>query len=476
MATPETPAEHEVFDCFQQLGGAADPSGIGRVLALYRNDVLFTSLENLVRRLDGLRDERKNVLLFTGAFVPRGPQPDLVERGSGDIPTVGVGPTGRLTTGANPGVLDRSRCDALLGRLASIDFEDRYRQLVRSAEAANVAFYPVDTAGLRAESNPGGLLMLRQLAEGTNGTAIVNTNDIGGALTAISDELSAYYLLGYYSTNAEPDGRYRRIEVRVARPGVEISARRGYWAPTAEAWAARMAAAEAGPPEPSPALDALDRLGRLRADVPLHVVVAARPDRLDVIAELASREIARGVWSDGAEVEVELSAPDETTTAHGRIAPNARGTRVPLDWIGDSGPWTVRVRVSGAGGRHTADATIDARPSATGLGPPTVYRAAPSPRAPLWPVAAFLFHRTERLRIEWPITGTPAGLDAQLLNQSGDPLPVDLSVQINDTPEGAVAALDLNLAPFVDGDYVIELTGPIEGPAADRYVAFRLER
>lgn len=478
MPTPENAAEQELFDCFQRLVPGADAQDIRRVLTRHRDDVLFTSLEGMVLQLGALRDERKHVIFFTGAFVPDRPRPDLVEGGTGRIPTVGVGPTGRLTTGADPGVIDHARCDALLGRLASIDFEDRYRDLLRAAEAANVAFYPIDTAGLRVESNVAGLQTLRLLAEATNGTAVLNTNDIGGELTAIANEVSAYYLLGYYSTNTEPDGRYRRIQVRVDRPGVDVSARHGYRAPTAEQWAAREAAAAAGPPVRSPALDALDELGRLRPDIPLYLRVTPRPDHVDVAAELATRELERGVWSDGADVEVELRGPDGSTTASGHIDANAGGTLVPVDWTGGGGPWTVRARVSGGGSSHTADATLDARPDASAVGPPTIYRAAPSPRAPLRPVAAFLFRRTERLRIEWPTIEAPAGFDVQLLNRSGDPLPVDLTLSRQETSAGPALVLDLSLSPFAEGDYIVELIGDAAAGAAerDRYVAFRLDR
>ena len=48
----------------------------------------------------------------------------------------------------------------------------------------------------------------------------------------IVDDVSAYYLLGYYSTNTTHDGRYRRIEVKTKPPGLNVRARRGYYAPS----------------------------------------------------------------------------------------------------------------------------------------------------------------------------------------------------------------------------------------------------
>src|SRR4029078_2149571 len=84
----------------------------------------------------------------------------------------------------------------------------------------------VDLARLRARTE-----MLRTLADGTDGVAVVNTNDLGGAMKRIVDDLSNYYLLGYYSTG-RLDGRFHPISVRVKRPGVRVRARRGYLAAT----------------------------------------------------------------------------------------------------------------------------------------------------------------------------------------------------------------------------------------------------
>ena len=61
----------------------------------------------------------------------------------------------------------------------------------------------------------------------------MNNNDLDAGLKRISDDLSSYYLLGYYSTNGKLDGRFHNIKVRVKRPGVDVRARKGYRSATA---------------------------------------------------------------------------------------------------------------------------------------------------------------------------------------------------------------------------------------------------
>ncbi|HVB37180.1 MAG TPA: VWA domain-containing protein, partial [Vicinamibacterales bacterium] len=66
------------------------------------------------------------------------------------------------------------------------------------------------------------------LAADTGGFVIRHTNDFAGALQRIADDTRTYYLLGYHPTNTDFKGRFRRIEVKVRRPGVTVRARRGY--------------------------------------------------------------------------------------------------------------------------------------------------------------------------------------------------------------------------------------------------------
>jgi VWFA-related protein len=70
--------------------------------------------------------------------------------------------------------------------------------------------------------------MLRGLAGETGGVAIFNTSDLVARLNDVDRELSNYYILGFQSNNPKRDGKFRKIEVKVAVKGVEIRHREGY--------------------------------------------------------------------------------------------------------------------------------------------------------------------------------------------------------------------------------------------------------
>jgi VWFA-related protein len=71
---------------------------------------------------------------------------------------------------------------------------------------------------------------LEDLAQDTGGRAIANTNDLRAGLAGISEELRHYYELVYAPADHANDGRFRRVSVKVSRPGVRIRTRKGYFA------------------------------------------------------------------------------------------------------------------------------------------------------------------------------------------------------------------------------------------------------
>jgi hypothetical protein len=170
-----------------------------------------------------------------------------------------------------PNNMDQTECDKDRFDLANLDDELYLRNLFGEANRANVSFYTIDPRGLVVFDSPIGPDppptitqdyanlktrhdSLATLAINTDGIALENSNDLHKQLRKIADDLTSYYLLGYYSTNAKPDGRFRTIKVRSKRPGVEIRARHGYRAASAAEVDAATAAADRPVPEAKAAL------------------------------------------------------------------------------------------------------------------------------------------------------------------------------------------------------------------------------
>jgi VWFA-related protein len=132
------------------------------------------------------------------------------------------------------------------------------RAATDAANRANVSYYTVDSRGLLATIPGGdpsagaaagtamfsGAAVFRQvqsrqdsretlatLASDTGGRTFFDTGDFREVFQKVQADAAGYYLLGYYSANAKPDGRWRRVKVRVDAPGVGIRYREGYYAP-----------------------------------------------------------------------------------------------------------------------------------------------------------------------------------------------------------------------------------------------------
>jgi VWFA-related protein len=71
---------------------------------------------------------------------------------------------------------------------------------------------------------------MNSVAEQTGGKAFYNTNDLNRAIRDSMEDGSTYYTLGYYPDNKEWDGRFRRIALKVNRPGVKLHYRQGFYA------------------------------------------------------------------------------------------------------------------------------------------------------------------------------------------------------------------------------------------------------
>jgi VWFA-related protein len=155
------------------------------------------------------------------------------------------------------------------------NLEEAYRSTISEANRANVSIYTVDARGLdtgrsleqsqqmldrsgrnsqsqlvsgssqrpvtmddvmNSETAEGALKAdtqnaLRAMAEETSGALIANTNDLGPGLTErVRADMESYYEIAYTPASTAADGRFRPIEVKIARRGVELHSRSGYFA------------------------------------------------------------------------------------------------------------------------------------------------------------------------------------------------------------------------------------------------------
>jgi VWFA-related protein len=138
------------------------------------------------------------------------------------------------------------------------DNQVELRRTIDRANRANVSLYAADMRGLQAlvpggdattgsirgQSAFSGQSTLNQytslsttqetltsMAEDTGGRAFFDSNSFGQVFDKVVNDTSAYYVLGYSSTNAARDGRFRRIKVRLKHGDYKLEYRSGYYAP-----------------------------------------------------------------------------------------------------------------------------------------------------------------------------------------------------------------------------------------------------
>ncbi len=460
-----------------------------------RRQVTVSALEGVAKYLGTLREGKKLVL-----FVSEG--------------LVGSLPPGVLTTGSMSPSAQLPLSQAGQDRQAfndKIDVLDEMQRVFAAAARSNTSFYTIDPRGLATSEfdvsdNVGSendrrtlseaVDSLRELAENTDGRAFVGSNDPMPQLKRMLADTSAYYLLGYTSTEAPRDGKFHEIQVRVKRKDVQVRARKGYWALSSDEFTKASAPTKAGP---SAAVE--DALAKIEkpSDHAVHVWAGAdRGDdgksRVTVAWETTADPALQG--GRGAST---LDVVDHITLTATSIAgdPLFKGP-VPRDTLAaerggrvtfDAPPGSVRLDIvaenaTGLRVDHEAD-TVDV-PDFTAVGPmittPLVYRgetaydikqirAAASPR----PAVARAFSRTEQILVRFQALGpggVPPTVTLRLLNSLG--------TAVTDLPDptrlsDGTLELALALAPLAPADYVIEITAKTaDGAQAQKLLAIRV--
>jgi VWFA-related protein len=142
-------------------------------------------------------------------------------------------------------------------RMTGADNLAQMRATVNAAVRANVTINPIDARGLVAvppmgdagRASPSGIGMfagttaqslttqfqrsqdaLHAIAKDTGGRAMFDNNDLSLSIARAADAVTGYYLIGYYSTHAAADGKYRRTKITLAQDrGWNVSYRPGYY-------------------------------------------------------------------------------------------------------------------------------------------------------------------------------------------------------------------------------------------------------
>ena len=213
------------------------------------------ALNQLARYMSALPG-RKNLIWFSGSFpVNIMPDPDMLTLSANSTAT-----SGAFTPDPFAGV-------------ASL--EDEFRETVDLLARSQVAVYPIDARGLMVNPTmsatqsgstmnrkPNGFAnantkffqqtseehgTMEEMAQATGGKAFVNTNGLKEAVEKAIEAGSNYYTIAYTPTNRKWNGDYRKIQVKLDRPGVTLAYRRGYFADDPNAPAQKTQAQNAKP-------------------------------------------------------------------------------------------------------------------------------------------------------------------------------------------------------------------------------------
>lgn len=141
---------------------------------------------------------------------------------------------------------------------SGIENQVELRSAINTAVQSNVALYTLDVRGLQAfppggeaqsaslrgrsaysgqsildqfNSNADSQETLTTLAGDTGGKAFLDSNDLSSVFTAVQRDTSAYYVLGYRSSNPEMNGKFRHVKVVVNHPDLKLEYRNGYYGP-----------------------------------------------------------------------------------------------------------------------------------------------------------------------------------------------------------------------------------------------------
>jgi VWFA-related protein len=483
-----------------------------------RNQVSLSALKALIVHMGSLKEGRKALILVSEGYTNI--IPPQMRNADSQMPGLGNPAYGNPQAGVNDPNEDRASW------IAGLDMDSDLRDVFDTANKNNVAIYAVDPRGLPGfefDINEGVNIQtdstylrstmdtLRVLAENTDGRAIVNRNDIATGMKQITRDQSAYYLIGYNSSQAPADGKFHEIKVRVKRPGVQVRARKGYWALNAEQAARALAPPKPAVPKPVEAAIASAIARPSRASVvrtwigtsrgengktrvtfvwePLPKAPGERPDG----REEPSRVSLMALGADGSlvyrgrvpDVAVASIAPAASVAAANASGSAARG---PQRVVFDAVPGKVQLRVSVEASSsavldtETREITIpDLTTPQSTLGTPSILRARTLPELnklkanpDAIPTASREFSRTDRLVVRVPTYasgGNAPPLKVHILNRAGSAMS---ELQAVAGPRPGEQQIDLAVSALPPGEYVLEIKAGDQDTDSKELVGFRI--
>jgi VWFA-related protein len=489
------------------------------VVEQLRNQVSLSAIRSLIVHMGALKEGRKALILVSEGYTNI--LPPQMRDPIASLPGVGNPDRYNPMAGVNDPNEDRASF------LNMVDINNDLREIYSYANRNNVAIYAVDPRGLATNEfdiNEGvglqtdskylsaSLDTLRVLADNSDGRAIVNRNDLDTGMKQIMRDSSAYYLIGYNSSQTPSDGKFHEIKVRVKRPGVQVRARKGYWALTAEETTRALTPPKPAAPKPvENALNAIQQpsrgrvirtwIGTSRADDGKTRVtfvwepVAKAPG--DRRTEEPARVSLMALGDNGAayfrgrvpDVALAATVPSIGANAAASGSTGASAPRSPSRVTFEAQPGKMQLRVSVEGtGAQVLDSEIrevavpDLTAPQTSLGTPEVFRARTvreyqqvKADADAVPSAGREFSRTDRLLIRVPAYGpggTTPTVTAKLLNRAGQPMS-ELQVSAASSSKFD-RQVELPLAGLAPGEYVVEITAAGDGGEAKELVGFRV--
>jgi len=459
-----------------------------------RNQIVTTGLEGLCVYLGSVRDGRKSVIYVSEGLlsrIPQGAQTTGLYGGTGGamVPPQTMQQQMAASSATSAGT-----------QSGQLNLLDLMRDIFLAASRSNTSFYPLDPRGLAASefsvADRVGLSedraalnesmdTLHILATNTDGRAIVNTNDPQPALEQMLRDSSAYYLLGYTSTEAPRDGKFHPIRVNVTRKDVEVRARSGYWAYSDEDVKRAARPSFSRPPEVERAFDAI-------ADAPGAVIRSWWTSARGADGRTSVTLVWEALRTTGADiparVSVTASRADGGLVYRGRAEREADPTgRVAGRVTFPSPPGALTLQLvaeTGDGDRLDADAREVVVPDFTSVAAavttPELFRARTArdvqqlkAAALPMPNTARLFSRTERLYVRFRVYapgGTTPAPTLRLLNRNGD---VMSTVPVTVDPVRGVEG-EFALGGVPPGDYLLEAAASSDADAARVLVAFRV--